>query len=114
MAIEIKNYEGFTVHTDGESNSFIHIDINNPKLFYEKIFSHFSLRPSPQRGAEEKEDREDFEASEKHVGAQDKFSEVGECAVVAGGTDHVEAGSDVVEAGNHGGKCRFKIEIVGE
>ena len=41
MTVEHKKYEEFTVYIDEDSNSFIHVDIDNPAVFYEKIFCHF-------------------------------------------------------------------------
>ncbi len=41
MAIDRKQYDGFTVHTDEEYHCFVHINIDNPSLFYEKLFCHF-------------------------------------------------------------------------
>lgn len=54
MAIERKKYEGFTVHIDEECSSFVHVDIENPVVFYENIFRHFFDETRLLRYAENK------------------------------------------------------------
>ena len=41
MDIKQSTFESFTVYSCDDITSFIHIDINKPQTFYEKMFTHF-------------------------------------------------------------------------
>lgn len=43
MSIIKKSFEGFTVYSDDERNSFIHVDINDSSKFCKKTFEYLML-----------------------------------------------------------------------
>lgn len=54
MSIIKKSFEGFTVYSDDERNSFIHVDINDSSKFYKNMFEYFFDEARLLRYAENK------------------------------------------------------------
>lgn len=54
MDIKQSTFESFTVYSCDDITSFIHIDINKPQTFYEKMFTHFFDETRLLRYAENK------------------------------------------------------------
>ena len=77
-----------------------------------RIIRQISLAVFPGAAGGQNQDREDLQASGQHIDDQNQLGEDTIAAEVAGGTDRFQPGSDVVEAGQHGGEIRGRGEAV--
>ena len=68
--------------------------------------------PAPGGRHKQHEHREDFQPAGQHIKNQNNFADVAVCREIAGGTDDVKTGTDVVQCGGDGGKIGFKGKAV--
>ena len=66
----------------------------------------------PRRRDEQHQHGEDLQPPGQHVEGEDDLAQRRKGAVVAGGAHHVQAGADVVDAGQHRRQVRLHRELV--
>ena len=77
-----------------------------------RIIRQISLAVFPGAAGGQNQDREDLQASGQHIDNQNQLGEDTVAAEVAGGTDRLQPGTDVVEAGQHSGQICYKRLVV--